>query len=67
MKTQKSLLIVGIFAAFAIIVTSCGDGGKAAKEKATNSTRSHQVGHGPRHRPRHSIVGVDSQKKGKYG
>ncbi|MFM8744260.1 MAG: fasciclin domain-containing protein [Cytophagales bacterium] len=34
MKTQKSLLLVGIFAAFAIIVTSCGDGGKAAKEKA---------------------------------
>lgn len=34
MKTQKSILFVGIFAAFAVIITSCGDGGKAAKEKA---------------------------------
>ena len=38
MKTQKSLLIVGLFVAFAIIVTSCGDGGKAAKEKATQDS-----------------------------
>jgi uncharacterized surface protein with fasciclin (FAS1) repeats len=34
MKTQKSLLLVGMFAAFSILITSCGDGGKAAKEKA---------------------------------
>jgi uncharacterized surface protein with fasciclin (FAS1) repeats len=34
MKTSKSIIMAGIFAAFAIIVTSCGDGGKAAKEKA---------------------------------
>jgi uncharacterized surface protein with fasciclin (FAS1) repeats len=34
MKTQKSLLFVGIFAAFSMLITSCGDGGKAAKEKA---------------------------------
>lgn len=35
MKTQKSLILVGVFALFAILVTSCGDGGKAAREKAT--------------------------------
>lgn len=34
MKTQKSLVLVVIMAAFAVIITSCGDGGKAAKEKA---------------------------------
>ncbi len=34
MKTIKSIMMAAIFAAFAIIVTSCGDGGKAAKEKA---------------------------------
>jgi uncharacterized surface protein with fasciclin (FAS1) repeats len=40
MKTQKSLLVVGLFALFTIAVTSCGDGGKAAREKATmDSTR----------------------------
>jgi uncharacterized surface protein with fasciclin (FAS1) repeats len=38
MKTQKSIILVAIFAAFAFIVTSCGDGGKAAKEKATQDS-----------------------------
>jgi len=38
MKTTKSFLLVGLFALFAIIVTSCGDGGKAAKEKATQDS-----------------------------
>lgn len=38
MKTQKSILLVAFFAAFALIVTSCGDGGKAAKEKATQDS-----------------------------
>jgi uncharacterized surface protein with fasciclin (FAS1) repeats len=33
MKNQKSIILVAIFAAFALILTSC-DGGKAAKEKA---------------------------------
>ncbi len=40
MKTQKSLILVGAFALFAILITSCGDGGKAAREKAKlDSTR----------------------------
>lgn len=40
MKTQKSLIVVTLFAAFAMVVASCGDGGKAAKEKARlDSTR----------------------------
>ena len=34
MKTQNSLIVIALFA-MAIFVTSCGDGGKAAKEKAT--------------------------------
>ena len=39
MKTQNALIVVALFA-MAIFVTSCGDGGKAAKEKATqDSTR----------------------------
>ncbi len=38
MKTQKSIILVAVFAAFAFIVTSCGDGGKAAKEKATQDS-----------------------------
>ena len=38
MKTQKSLILVGAFALFAIIVTSCGDGEKAAREKATQDS-----------------------------
>ena len=38
MKTQKSIILVALFAAFAFIVTSCGDGGKAAKEKATQDS-----------------------------
>jgi uncharacterized surface protein with fasciclin (FAS1) repeats len=38
MKTQKSLILVGAFALFALIITSCGDGGKAAKEKATQDS-----------------------------
>jgi uncharacterized surface protein with fasciclin (FAS1) repeats len=38
MKTQKSIILVAIFAAFVFIVTSCGDGGKAAKEKATQDS-----------------------------
>lgn len=40
MKTQKSLLVVGLFALFTLAITSCGDGGKAAREKAKmDSTR----------------------------
>lgn len=40
MKTQKSLIAVALFAAFAMVAASCGDGGKAAKEKARlDSTR----------------------------
>lgn len=40
MKTQKSLIVVALFAAFAMVAASCGDGGKAAKEKARlDSTR----------------------------
>lgn len=40
MKTQKSLLIVGLFALLTIFAASCGDGGKAAREKAKmDSTR----------------------------
>jgi uncharacterized surface protein with fasciclin (FAS1) repeats len=40
MKTQKSLLIVGLFALITIFAASCGDGGKAAREKAKmDSTR----------------------------
>lgn len=40
MKTQKSLLVVGLFALFTFAITSCGDGGKAAREKAKmDSTR----------------------------
>ena len=38
MKTTKSFLLVGLFALFAIIITSWGDGGKAAKEKATQDS-----------------------------
>jgi uncharacterized surface protein with fasciclin (FAS1) repeats len=38
MKTKKSIILVAIFAALAFIVTSCGDGGKAAKEKATQDS-----------------------------
>jgi uncharacterized surface protein with fasciclin (FAS1) repeats len=34
MKTKQSVVLVAVFAAFAFAVTSCGDGGKAAKEKA---------------------------------
>jgi uncharacterized surface protein with fasciclin (FAS1) repeats len=38
MKTQKSTLFVTLFAAFVLLITSCGDGGKAAKEKATKDS-----------------------------
>jgi Secreted and surface protein containing fasciclin-like repeats len=40
MKTKNSLLVITLFAVFAMVAASCGDGGKAAKEKARlDSTR----------------------------
>ena len=38
MKKEKSLVIAGVFALFAIVITSCGDGGKAAREKASQDS-----------------------------
>ena len=34
MKTKTSILVVAMFAIFSVLIASCGDGGKAAKEKA---------------------------------